>query len=475
MTKQKELLYQQIANDLEHQISKSILKIGDKLPSLRTICVEKGVSLSTATQSYLELESRGLIESRSRSGYFVSYSHGQFKEVPSVTKPLKTSSSDDPQAVIDVLIKNASKAKVLLSSGVPSVALLPVARLNKAMTQAMRELPDSGINYERLGNLKLRQQIARRSSFWGGELHPDEIVTTAGCMDALAFCVQSVAQRGDTIAVESPLYFGIMQLARNLGLHVMELPTHPVTGVEIDALEKAMRVNKIKVCLLVTNFNNPFGSCMPASHKKAVVELLEKYNVPLIEDDLYGDLYFGNHRPLTCKSFDESGLVMYCSSFSKTLAAGYRVGWVAPGKFLDKVSRTKNYHSISCNALAHAAVANFLENERYDSHLRTLRQTLYRNTLQFQRCINDYFPAETRVSQPQGGFHLWVEFDKKVDTIDLYNKAIQHKISFTPGRLYTLQNQYNNCLRLSTGVIWNNKMEEALQLVGKLANRLCAA
>lgn len=469
MTKNADLLYKQIADGIEQQVKSEILKVGDKLPSLRMICTEKGVSLSTATLSYLELESRGLIESRPRSGYFVSYAHKYFNSVPSVSQPLSARPSDDLQSIIDIVIKNGPKANMLLSSGVPSVQLLPVARLNKCMVQAMRDLPDSGIGYERLGNLKLRQQIARRSLSWGGKLQPDTIITTAGCMDAIAFCMQSLTQRGDTIAIESPLYFGIMQLARNLGLNVLELPTNPLTGIDPDALEKAIKKNKIRLCLLVSNFNNPMGSRMPDTHKKAVVKLLEKYNVPLIEDDLYGDLYFGDQRPSTCKSFDESGMVLYCGSFSKTLSAGYRVGWVAPGKFYDKVSRTKNYHSISCNAVAHQAVANFLENERYDNHLRRLRQTLYRNTLLFQRYISEHFPTDTLISRPQGGFHLWVELNKKTDTVELYNKAIRHKISFTPGRMYTLQNQYNNCLRLSTGLPWNEKVAEALQLIGRLA------
>jgi DNA-binding transcriptional MocR family regulator len=467
----KELLYLEIANNVEHQIKNDILKVSDKLPSLRTICSEKGVSLSTATQAYLELESRGLIESRPQSGYYVSYAHKYFKNIPSTSQPLVTNASEDPEEIINKITTNAAKATVFLSSGVPALSLLPVAKLNKAMIQAIRQMPDSGINYERYGNPKLKKQIARRSLLWGGKLQEDDIITTSGCMDALSFCMISLTEKGDTIAVESPVYFGILQLAKNIGLNVIELPTNPVTGVELGALEKAMKKSKIKLCLLVTNFNNPLGSCMPDENKKAVVALLEKYNVPLIEDDLYGDLYFGDHRPRTCKSYDKSGMVLWCGSFSKTLAAGYRVGWVAPGKFLEKIKRTKHYHSISPNALAHEAIASFLENDRYENHLRKLRQTLYRNTLQVHRFINDYFPEDTRVSRPQGGFHLWVEFDKKTDTIELYNKVIQHKISFTPGRMYTLQNQYNNCLRLSTGLMWNDKVESALKLVGKLAGK----
>ena len=467
----KELLYVQIANNFEHQIKNDLLKVGDKLPSLRTICLERGVSLSSVSQAYLELESRGLIESRPRSGYFVSYAHKHFRDVPSTTQPKLTNASEDPEEIINTITVNAERANIFLSSGVPALSLLPVAKLNKGMIQAIRSLPDNGIHYERYGNPKLKQQIARRSLLWGGNLREEEIVTTSGCMDALAFCILSLAKKGDTIAVESPTYFGILQLAKNSGLKVMELPTNPVTGVEMEALEKAMKKSEIKLCLLVTNFNNPLGSSMPDAHKKAVAKLSEKYNVPVIEDDLYGDLYFGDHRPRTCKSYDESGMVLWCGSFSKTLAAGYRVGWVAPGKFLEKIKRAKHYHSISCNSIAHETIANFLENDRYENHLRKLRQTLYRNTLQFHRLIGEYFPEDTKVSRPTGGFHLWVELNKRTDTVELYNKVIQHKISFTPGKMYTLRNQYNNCLRLSTGLVLDDKVEAALKLVGRLAGK----
>lgn len=472
MPKKGNLLYLSIADGIEHQIRSGVLKTGDRLPALRTLCSEKGVSLGTATLAYLELESRSLIASRPRSGYFVSWSPAQVKDLPSATRPLATSRTADTKRIIDTILQNSAKASVHLSSGVPAVELLPAAKLNKAMVQALRELPDSGIGYERHGNEKLKIQIARRSLLWDGVLKPNDLITTAGCMDALAFCMQSVAQRGDTIAVESPLYFGIMHMAQNIGLQVMELPMHPTMGVEMEALEKAMKTKKIKACLLVSNFNNPLGSSMPDEHKRATARMAEKYNVPVIEDDLYGDLYYGTHRPLTCKTFDEAGMVLYCSSFSKTLAAGYRVGWVAPGKFFEAVNRTKNYHSICCNVLAHAAVAIFLENERYEQHLKKLRQSIYRNTLQVQRCISDYFPANTRVSRPQGGFHLWVELGKNADTIELYNRAIHHKISFSPGRMYTLRNQYNNCLRLGTGLFWNEKSEASFKLLGTLAEKI---
>ncbi len=465
----KEILYLQIANGIEHQIKNEVIKIGDKLPSLRTLSSEKGVSISTAQQSYFELESRGLIESRPQSGYYVSYAHKHFHHLPSVSNPLVAKPDEDVEELYATIYNNVAKAKILLSSSLLTKELLPVAKLNKAIINATRSLPDSGLNYDRYGNKKLKRQISLRALMWGGKIKDDDIITTSGCMDALSFCMLTLAKKGDTIAVESPVYFGILHAAKNMGLKVLELPTHPVTGIEIEALQKAIERKKVKLCLLVSNFSNPLGSCMPDEHKKAVVQLLEKHHIPLIEDDLFGDLYFGSHRPTTCKTFDESGIVLWCGSFSKTLAPGYRVGWVEAGQFKEKVRRTKYYHSLYCTSITHEAIADFLENGRYENHLRKLRQTLYRNSLQFLRTISEHFPEHTRITKPQGGMHLWIELDKQINTVDLYNKAMAHKISIAPGRTYSLQNQYNNCLKVSYGMEWNEKVESALKLIGKLA------
>ena len=467
-----ELLYQGIADIIEHQIKSDVLKAGDKLPSLRTICREQGVSMSTATQAYYELEKKGLIESRPQSGYYVSYAPKHFPGTPSTSKPVYTYGEEEIENVIANVSKNAASARLSFSAGTPDIALLPVAKLNKAMVHAMRSLPDSGVFYDINGNENLKRQIARRSLLWGGKLTEDDIVTTSGCMDAIAYCMISLANRGDTIAVESPNYFGILQLARNLGLNVLELPTNATTGVEIDALKKAIESNKVQLCLLVSNFSNPLGSSMPDEHKREIVRLMEKHNIPLIEDDLYGDLYFGHHRPSTCKTYDESGIVLCCSSFSKTLASGYRVGWVVPGKFKEKIERTRRYHSISSNVLVHEAVAHFLENDRYDNHLHKLRKTLHANAMQYLRCISEYFPDDTRVSRPQGGFVLWVELNEKHDTIQLYDRAIQKGISISPGRIYTLQKQYNNCFRMSCGLQWTERTEEGIKLLGELVKQV---
>lgn len=469
---QKYHLYQKIANGLELQIKNNVLAIGDKLPSLRDFCKLHGTSQTTAIKVYYELESKGLVETRPKSGYFVSGSLKRNPGLPKTSRPATESSNMPIEELLEKVYSNAGPVDIALSNAVVADELLPIAKLNKGLVQAMRELKGSGTAYGELqGNERLRRQLARQA-FHMPELSHEDIITTSGCVNAISYALMALAKPGDTIAVESPVYFGILQLARSLGLKVMELPTHPQTGIEIDALKKSLEANKIDLCLLISNFSNPLGSLMPDEHKKEVVRLIQQYNIPLIEDDIYGDIYFGTSRPNTCKTFDESGLVLCCSSVSKTLAPGYRVGWLAPGKFKTEILRLKLFHSITSTNITQEVIANFLETGRYEHHLRKLRNTLHTNSLQYIRAINDYFPEGTKVSRPQGGIVLWVEFDQKIDTLKMYDQAIKRGISIAPGRLFTLQDQFSNCIRLNYGMSWNSKLEKGLRDLADIAGSL---
>ncbi len=463
--------YQNIADELEGKIRKGLYAAGDRLPSVRALCREYDVSMNTVLQAYYQLESKLLVESRPQSGYYVAASADRGTEIPETSNPPNSVVSDKGEYIIgEVYGRRNSTEITYFSMGVPSPELLPVSGLNKSVASALRKDPGSCTGYEDIkGNQDLRRELARRHFHVDGRLKSGDLITTTGCMGALSFCLMALTERGDTIAVESPVYFGILQLARSLGLNVVELPTHPADGLEIDALKPYLEKGKLKACIVVSNFNNPLGSCMPSAHKKALVELVEKYDVPLIEDDLYGDVWFGDRRPETCKSFDESGLVLWCGSVSKTLAPGYRVGWVAPGKYLEKLVNLKLFHTVSSNTLAQAAIADFLEKGRYEAHLKRLRHTLHINSLRFRQAISTFFPEGTKVSQPSGGFVLWVELNPSIDTFELYTRALKQGISIAPGRMFTLQNQFNNCLRLSYGMSWNESVEQALRKLGELA------
>ncbi len=468
----KEFLYNEIAGNIAHQIRNGVLKTGDRLPSVRMLSMQHGIGVNTAKRIFLELEAQSLIESKPKSGYFVSMPGYMKLPLPEASRPLAIAKSAEPDQLINSVYSNiAHKELTLFSIGVPSGDLLPLAKLKKEIVAATRELKDGGTEYEPLqGNEKLRRMVAARSLNWGGRLKEADIITTNGCMNALALCLMAVAKPGDTLALESPCYPGILQLAVSFGLKVLELPTHPVTGINMDALKKLLP--KIDICLLVPNFNTPLGYCMPDEHKKEVVSVLAQHNVPLIEDDTYGDLHFGAERPKCCKSFDKEGNVLWCGAVSKTLAPGYRVGWVAPGKYKEQILRMKFIQSLSATTIIHEAVGNFLLTGRYDNHLRQLRKTLQENYNRYAHVIANHFPQGTKVSQPQGGLSLWVEFPKHIDTAELYNDALKKRISIAPGRIFTLQDQFQNCIRLCVGLPWTDSLGTKLQQLGKLASNL---
>jgi len=464
----REVLYQKIANTIQEQIFSETLKIGDKLPSIRAFQKLHNVSMNTIKQAFLELESKSLIESRPKLGFYVSKTSNRKLLIPSMNKlklsEQKTTSEDLITKVFDSL---SDKGITRFSIGVPDPGLLPIAKLNKGLAKVVRNLAESGTSYEPVqGSANLRRNLAKWAIVLEGKLTEDDFVTTSGAMNAIFNCLMAVTKRGDTIAIESPVYFGIIQIAQNMGLNIIELPTHPTTGVDLEALKKV--IHKVDVCCFMSNFSNPLGSLMPDENKQELVKMLTHHNIPLIEDDLYGNLFFGTVRPKPCKYYDEAGIVMWIGSISKTLAPGYRVGWVAPGKFKDKIIRQKMAQTVCMPSLYQEVIADFLEHGRYDHHLRNLRSTLYTNSLHFQRTIEDHFPENTKISQPQGGSFLWLELDKSIDSAVLYDTAIQQKIGFAPGRIFTQHDQYHNCMRLNFGLEWKEKVEFDLKRLGQL-------
>jgi len=464
------LLYEKIAGSLERQILEEVLKAGDKLPSVRAVCRQHQVSMSTALQAYYQLEAKSLIEAKPQSGYYVSYSLKKWPSIPLVSRPLSNAKEHPVDDVIQKVYAGlSSKQLTLFSMGVPSPDLLPIAKLNKALVKAMRQLPDSGTEYSPAqGNERLRRYIAQTSRQWDGKLNHHDLITTAGCSNALAISLMAVARPGDTVVVESPVFFGILQLLRSLHLKVVELPTHPRTGIELDALKNILEKRKITACILTSNFSNPLGSKMPDENKKTAVSLVARHGVALIEDDIYGEIYFSGIRPKTCKTYDEEGWVLWCGSISKTLAPGYRTGWVAPGRFFEAVYKNKLFQNLSAATLPEETVANFFENGRFDNHLRGFRKALHTNSLRYIQAIMEYFPEDTKVSRPEGGFFLWLELNSRVNTVDLFEMVLKQKISIAPGRIFTLQNQFNHCLRLSYGFPWSARVEQALKTLGKL-------
>ncbi len=474
LVEKPEHLYLEVASRIETLIDKGALKIGDRLLSVRTLSKEQGISLSTAFQAYYYLESKGLIEARPQSGYYVKFSPQLTLEAPACSEPSKEATSVTLDEMISSVYYDLRSPKLTsFSLSAPDASLLPSAKINKSVMHALRSSSDHCLGYEHVqGNEALRKQIARLSFNWGGSLSEDDVVVTAGCMEALSFCLKAITQPGDAIAIESPTFYGIFRVMQSLGLKVVEVPTDPATGIDLNYLEKAIPKFKIKACLFVCNFNNPLGSCMPDEKKKQLVEMLAKKDIPLIEDDIYGELYFGKSRPKTCKAFDKKGLVLHCGSFSKSLAPGYRIGWAVPGKFKEKVISLKRMNNVATNTLAQAAIAHFLQNGRYELHLRNLRKELHTQCLRYTQAVFEYFPADIKITQPRGGFTLWIEMNKKADGYKLHKQALKANIGIAPGQIFSSTGQFKNYFRLGYGIPWGDKVERGLKTLGELVSAM---
>lgn len=467
-------LYLQVANGLEKMIADEVLRIGDKLPSVRVLSDEYGISMGTTFQAYYYLEGKGLIESRPKSGYYVRFNHSRFPGLPNASEPELVSHQVSVKEMINSIYRDIAAPDVInFALAVPDASLLPAAKLKKSVMYALRNHKDHCNSYEHTqGNIDLRKQIAKLAFNWGGKIKQEDVIVTSGCLEAITMCLKAVTQYGDTVAVEFPTYFGIYQAVESLGLKVVEIASDPVTGMKLDAFQKAIKRAPIKACVLVPNYNNPMGSCMPDEHKRKLVELISKHNIPLIEDDIYGELYFGRNRPRPCKYYDTKGLVMYCASLSKSLSPGYRIGWTIPGKYFEQVRQMKRIHNISCPTLTQAAMAHYLQHGRYEYHLKNLRKALHTQSLRYIQAIIKYFPEDTKVSRPHGGFILWLELNKKVDAFRLRTEAMKHRISIVPGKIFSAGRDYSNCIRISFGKPWTDDTDYGLMMLGKMIRKM---
>jgi len=469
------LLYEQVAGNIARQIQAGALRPGDRVPSVRRASLQHRVSVTTAVQAYLELENRGLIEARPQSGFYVRSRQRVNVPEPLLSNPAKSlRAGGTPEDFLATIFEAVNRPNIVpLGAACPSPELLPVKKLNRILSSVNRSTGAKGLEYDMPpGCLPLRRQLAKRSLDLGTNLTPDEFIITCGSMEALALCLRAVTNAGDAVAIESPTYFGIVQLIASLGLKAVEIPTHPRTGLDLNKLEKTLNTRKIAACLAIPNFNNPLGSLMPDSNKERLVTMLAEREIPLIEDDIYGDLHFGPTRPRVAKSYDQEGLVMLCSSFSKTLAPGYRVGWVAPGRFFEKMRNLKFTSTLADATLPPLAVAEFLSSGGYDHHLRSLRRTFARQVERVSDAVADSFPSGIKITRPTGGFVIWVELPSRVDALKLHARALAEGISIAPGPLFSSSGGFHNFIRLSCGYPWSAGIERGIGILGYLVKQM---
>jgi DNA-binding transcriptional MocR family regulator len=465
-------LYEEITAEIAAMIGSGLLLPGERLASVRQQKERRGISASTVFQAYYLLEARGLIVSRPRSGYFVAPNGARPAPEPEASAPPVASTRVDvSELVFEVL--GAAKARDIIpfGSAFPSPLLFPLQKLAHAMAGSMRALdPWSTVADLAPGNAELRRMIALRYQQDGAQVGSDDVVITNGAMEALNLCLQAVTRPGDSVIIESPSFYAALQALERLDLKAVEVATHPREGIDLDALGEVLARGEAKACWLMSSFQNPLGSLMPDEKKRALVELLARHELPLIEDDVYGELYFGAKRPALTKSFDSKGLVMHCSSFSKCLAPGFRIGWAAPGRFARVVERLKLTTSLSAPMPSQLALAEYLGRGGYERHLRQLRTALAAQQQQMLDALSRHFPPGTRVTRPQGGYFLWVAMPDGVDALALHRSALEHGISIAPGPIFSAQRGFRNCIRLNYGHGWDERLEAAMATLGRLAS-----
>ncbi|OYW94928.1 MAG: GntR family transcriptional regulator [Pseudomonadales bacterium 32-61-5] len=406
------LLYQRIAHQLAEDIRQGVYLPGERVPSVRKLSQQLNVSHATVLQAYANLEDQGMIRARPQSGFYVHHT-------PALTAPT------------------------------PDIALV--------------ERPA----------LVTRSSIINRMRDAGVVVGPDEVVITHGCVDALQMSLRVLTRPGDLIAAESPSYYGLLQLADLLGLKVIEIPCDPDTGLSLDALQLAASQWPIKALVLTARLSNPLGGSMPDVRQKQLLKLAARFDIQIVEDDIYGELMFDQGPIRALKANDQEGRVIYCSSFSKTISPGVRIGWILPGRYREEIQRLQTFSTHSACSVTQMGVAAYLENGGYDRHLRSIRQEYRKNLSAFQLAVQRYFPQGTQMTRPTGGFILWVSLPARINTKDLHALALEKGISIAPGLIFSNTEQFNHCVRLNCALPWTIEAERALKTLGELAVQLC--
>lgn len=468
-------LYERLADTIAAQIDAGTYRPGDRIPSVRKLRTQHGVSLSTVLEACRLLEDRGLVRARPQSGHYVQAPpSGPDRRAPEHAPPSAAARHVDAALALRLNLGVGNPQEPTLGAAVQGPELMPIAALNRLLGQALRYQPAACHSYDAPpGTPALRRVVAQRGAETGCVVGPDEVVVTSGAKEAVYLSIRAVTRPGDTVAVTSPTYYALLEVIASLGLKVVEIASDPERGIDLADLDRALAARPIAALALVSNFSNPTGACMSDDDKRRLVDLLDSYDVPLVEDDVYGDLVFDGPRPRAIKAFDTRGSVLYCSSFSKTLSPGLRVGWAIPGRYQNELELLKLVVNQATAVAPQLAVAGFVESGGFDRHLRRVRRMYHDQMVRTIDAVSRHFPTATRMTRPRGGHVLWVQLPSEVDSMELYDAAGGHGIRIAPGPLFSASMGYRSFIRLNTGFPWSTATERKIETLGRLvAERL---
>lgn len=460
--------YEKVVHYIRKQIEQGYWQVGMSLPSLRMLSRQLHVGKNTVIRAYYQLEDEGLIISRERSGFYVNVLPEQKS-----TKQLNPVSVTLGKVALNIIHAPANRDLIPLGSANPDGRFVARRKFYRLLAKhsRMQSLQPDRVSYYAAspGNQALRQQLAIHHSAYLNHCHADDFVITTGAQEALALALQATTKPGDTVAVESPSFYGLLQCIEALGLKVLEVPSYPHQGLDLDILEECFQRWHVKAVLSNPNINNPQGFIMPDKHKQRLIELANQYDAAIIEDDVASELYYLGHRPRPLKSFDTQDRVLLCGSLSKTLDSSSRIGWVIAGRYHEQVNYLKYVTTMGSTAIVQAAAAEYLQSQNYERHLRSIRR-IYRQRQQFlHELMDQYCSSKTNISHAQGGFLSWIQLPENVEGMWLYEQACQKGISITPGEVFSTQEQFKHHIRLNYATLDDTlENRQAIRILGEL-------
>ncbi len=483
-----QFLYTNLARELGEKIKNNTFKTGEKLPSIRSLHQKLSLSISTVYKAYIELEKQGLIEAKPKSGYYVKHQSRTcaIAYQPDVDSPQKLDfsipSTDalSPHRIsipsyVNQVLKAAHRPDFLqLGTAMISPEILPFRQLSKIMKDFSQKEMRSILSYSLTqGDIELRRQLSLRSTGFLKQIGANDLIITNGCTEALMLALRATAKEGDIIALESPAFYGILPLLEDLGLYAIEIPNDPVNGLNLEILEDALQKHRISACLVTPNFSNPLGSLMPDAHKQKLVQLANRFDMPIIEDNINTELFYTQKRPSLLKAFDRNNLVITCTSFSKTVAPGYRIGWIIPGpNFMERILKLKAAISVSNSTLDQQIMARFMSLGNYDRYLRSLRSKMQKQVREYHSAIKSKIRNGIKINNPAGGILLWIEMLNGADGLEVYQTALENKISILPGTIFSTSGKFRNFIRIGCGYPFSKKTENAIDLLGSIIRDL---
>lgn len=471
-----EILYLQLAESIAKPIRAGILVRGERIPSVRELARSRKVSIGTVQQAYRMLEDAHLIEARSRSGYYVAARPPALPEPEVSNPPIGSMAVDVSSLAASVMHLAHDQGHVSFGAACPSADLFSEERVRRAVSRAVQKHRATLCQYTTgYGDESLRRAIARHALRMGCQLSANDIIVTNSCLESITLCLRAVTRPGDVVALESPTLFAFLEILENLHLRALEIPTHPRTGFSLDALQFALDTQPVKAVLAVPTLSNPLGSSMTLSDRQRLAQMVGGRAIPLIEDVLYNDLAEQEEQRRAVRSFDSTGNVMICGSFSKTIAPGLRLGWVDAGRWGPRLVRMKESTSGSQTAVIERALADLLTQPGIEAGYRQLRSAIATRVDEARSLIAQHFPPGTRVTDPKGGFILWVELSPRIDTLELFHLCLAENIVIAPGRMFSATGYFRHCIRLGLGGRWDDTHKHALRRIGELTTAMATA